>query len=126
MTKYIVVISVAVLLVVIGSSGKIPWVDRSIAVSEETRAAAELERAPAFSRVQAIGLVEEYIRSDCESASRYLPNLSRFEATFIDHPWSNDHYEREDKEWTVVDPISGGIWRLSEASGTIRTIRGSC
>ena len=126
MTKYIVVIGVAVILVVIGSAGKIPGVDRSIAVSQETREAAELERAPAFSRTQAIALVEEYLRTDCELSDKYLPNLSRFEATFINHPWSDDHYKREDKEWTVVDPMTGGIWRLSEGTRVIRMIRGRC
>ncbi|MCI0790824.1 MAG: hypothetical protein J4O02_03560 [Chloroflexi bacterium] len=126
MMKYIVVIGVAVALVAIGSSGKIPWVDRSIAVSQETRQFSAAATAPEYTRLEAISLVEEYLRTDCQLRDRYLPNLSRFEATFIYHPFTSDHYEREDREWTVVDPISGGIWRLSETTGVIRMIRGSC
>lgn len=126
MTKYIVVIGVAVFLVIIGSTGKIPWVDRSIAVSEETRRSSAEEAAPQYTRLEAIALVEDYLRSDCEFSERYLPNLSRFEATYIYHPFTNDHYQREDREWTVADPISGGIWRLSETTPLIRMIRGDC
>ena len=126
MTKYVVVIGVAVILVVIGSTGKIPWVERSISVSQETRESSATATAPEYTRLEAIALVEEYLRTDCEFRDRYLPNLSRFEATFIYHPFTSDHYQREDKEWTIVDPISGGIWRLPEATGAIRMIRGSC
>ncbi len=126
MTKYIVVIGVAVLLVVIGSAGKIPWVERTIAVSQETREASATATAPAYTRLEAIARVEEYLRTDCEFRDRYLPNLSRFEATFINHPFTSDFYQREDNEWTVVDPISGGIWRIPESTGAIRMIRGSC
>ena len=126
MLKYIVVIGVAVILVAIGSSGKIPWVDRTIAVSEETRESSVADTAPEYTRLEAIALVEKYLRTDCEFQDRYLANLSLFEATFIYHPFTSDHYEREDKEWTVVDPMSGGIWRLSETTGEIRMIRGNC
>ena len=126
MIKYIVVIGVAVALVVIGSLGKIPWVERSIAVSQETRESSAAATAPEYTRLEAIALVEEYLRTDCEFRDRYLPNLSRFEATFIYHPFTSDHYLRENREWTVVDPISGGIWRLPESTGAIRMIRGTC
>ena len=126
MTKYIVVMGVAVLLVVLGSMGKIPWVDRSIAVSQEARDSSAADTAPQYTRSEAIALVKEHLQTACESRDRYLPNLSRFEATFIYHPFTNDHYQREDREWTVVDPISGGIWRLSETTGAIRMTRGSC
>ena len=46
MLKYIVVIGVAVILVVVGSVGKIPWVERSIAVSQETRESSATATAP--------------------------------------------------------------------------------
>ena len=126
MLKYIVVIGVAVFLVVIGSAGKIPWVERSIAVSQETRESSAADTAPEYTRLEVIALVEAYLRADCEFQDRYLPNLSRFEATFIYHPFTSDHYQREDREWTVVDPMRGGIWRLPETTGAIRMIRGSC
>ncbi len=126
MVKYIVVIGVAVLLVVIGSAGKIPWVERTIAVSQETRESTAADTAPDLTRPEAISLVADFLRADCELRDRYLPNLSRFEATFLSHPFTSDHYQREDKEWTIVDPMSGGIWRLAETTGEIRMIRGSC
>ncbi len=78
MLKYIVVIGVAVVLVVIGSAGKIPWVERTIAVSEETRESSAAATAPEYTRLEAISLVEEYLRTECDSSDRYLPNLSHF------------------------------------------------
>ena len=118
--KWLLVIGIAVLLVLMASSGKIPWVDRNIAVSEETRLSNTANREPSLTRGQAIAQVEQYIQTDCGQASKYLPNVSRFEATFTFNPRTDDHYERGEKEWTVVDPISGGIWRLDETTGVIR------
>jgi len=124
--KWLVVIGFAVLLVLIGSTGRIPFTQLKLATSEETRARVEAENTPTYTRQQAISFVEQHIRDNCVSADKYLPNVARMEAKWIRRPWADDHHKREDHEWTVTDPLTGAFWRFYEDTGVIIAVRGDC
>ena len=126
MTKWIIVLGIAVVLVLIASVGRIPFTERKLATSEETRAAAAAENTPKYTRSQAISLVAEHIRENCTSADKYLPNVTRMEASWLRVTWTDDYYERGDREWTVADPFTGAFWRLYEDTGEIITVFGDC
>ena len=75
--KWLIVLGVAVLIVLIGSVGRIPFSERQLATSEETRAAAKADQAPRYTRAQAISMVEKHIRVLRHEASA-LPSVSKF------------------------------------------------
>ncbi len=124
--KWLIVLGVAVLIVLIGSVGRIPFSERQLATSEETRAAAKADQAPRYTRAQAISMVEKHIREKCSSADKYLPHVRQMEATFIRETWTNDFYERGDREWTISDPLTGALWRMYEDTNAIITVFGDC
>ena len=124
--NWVIILGIAALIVLIGSVGRIPFSERQLATSEETRAAAKADQAPRYTRAQAISLVEKHIRENCSSAEKYLPHISQMEATFIREPWTNDFYERGDREWTVSDPFTRGLWRMYEDTDEIITVFGDC
>ena len=126
MTKWIVVLGGAVVLVLIASVGRIPFTERKLATSEETRAAAAADNTPKYTRSQAISLVAEHIRENCRSADKYLPHLTQMEASWLRVTWTDDYYERGDREWTVADPLTGAFWRLYEDTDAIITVFGDC
>ena len=74
--KWIIVLGIAVALVLIASVGRIPFTERKLATSEETRAAAAVANTPKYTRSQAISMVEEHIRENCRSADKYLARSS--------------------------------------------------
>ena len=124
--KWVYVLGVAVIIVLIGSVGRIPFSERKLATSEETRAAAAADQTPKYTRVQAISLVEKHIHENCNSADKYLPHVSQMEAIWVRETWTNDHHERGDREWTVSDPLTGAFWRMYEDTGAIITVFGDC
>ena len=124
--NWVVILGIVALIVLIGSVGRIPFSERQLATSEETRAAAKADQAPRYTRAQAISLVEKHIRENCRSADKYLPNVTRMEANWIREPWSDDYYVRGDHEWTVADPLTGAFWRLYEDTDEIVAVIGDC
>ena len=44
----------------------------------------------------------------------------------MDAPWADDYHVRDDREWTVSDPLTGAFWRLYENTLNIITVRGDC
>ena len=124
--KWAIVIGIGIAIVVIASSGRIPGTGRQLAVSDETRTAAALDHIPKYERQQAISMVADYIRDNCEVADKYLVNLEGFEATWMRQPRVDDHNERRLREWTVRDPITGAFWRLYEDNNEIVDILSDC
>ncbi|MXY21000.1 MAG: hypothetical protein F4Y49_06655 [Dehalococcoidia bacterium] len=124
MLKYVIVFGAAIAILVIASVGRIPGTERQLATSEETRAAATLANTPTYTRHQAISMVADYIRESCATPDEYLSHLDRFTATWLRQPRTNDFYERDMREWTVSDPLTGAFWRLYEDSGEVRSIIG--
>ncbi|MCH8310544.1 MAG: hypothetical protein IIB17_08625 [Chloroflexi bacterium] len=126
MTKWIVVFGIATIIVVIGSVGRIPFTERKLSTTEETRAQFAEDNTPTYSRVQAISFIKDYLRTNCEFGEKYLANADRFEAKWIRLPWADDYYVRGDREWTVSDPMTNAFWRLYEDDLNIITVRGDC
>jgi hypothetical protein len=126
LVNWIIVLGVAVIIVVIGSVGKIPFTDKQLATTEETRVQFEIDNTPTYTRQQAISIVEDFLKTDCESGAKYLLNVDVFEASWIREPWTNDHNQRAGREWSVNDPMTGGFWRMYEDTLEIVTIRGNC
>ena len=124
MLKYVIVFGAAIAILVIASVGRIPGTERQLATSEETRAAATLANTPTYTRHQAISMVADHIRESCATPDEYLSHLDRFTATWLRQPRTNDFYERDMREWTVSDPLTGAFWRLYEDSGEVRSIIG--
>ena len=124
MLKYIVVFGIAIAVLIVASVGRIPGTERQLATSDETRAAAQLANTPTYTRQQAISMVGDHIRENCEDADKYLASYDKFSATWLRQPRTNDHYEREMREWTITDPVTGAFWRLYEDTGQIRSIIG--
>ena len=126
MTKWIVVFGIAIIVVAIGSVGRIPFTDKQLATTEETRNQFAIDNAPTYTRQQAISIVGEFLKTDCQSGAKYLSNIDVFEASWIREPWTDDHNERSGREWSVTDPMTGGFWRMYEDTLEIMTIRGNC
>ncbi len=126
MIKWIVVLGVAVGLVLIASVGRVPFTERKLATSDETRAAAAADNTPKYTRSQAISLVADDIRENCRDADKYLPHVPRMEASWLRITWTDDYYERGDREWTVTDPLTGAFWRLYEDTGAIISVFADC
>lgn len=124
MLKYAIVFGVAIAILVIASVGRIPGTERQLATSEETRATATLANTPKYTRQQAISMVAEHISESCATPDEYLSHIDKFTATWLREPRTDDFYEREMREWTVNDPLTGAFWRLYEDSGEIRSIIG--
>ncbi len=124
MLKYIVVFGIAIAILIIASVGRIPGTERQLATSDETRSAAKLANTPTYTRLQAISMVGDHIRENCNDADKYLANFDKFTATWLRQPHTDDFYERGMKEWTVTDPITGAFWRLYEDTGEIRSVIG--
>ena len=123
---WILVIGGGALLVLVGSGVRVPGIDRQIAVSDETRDAAATARAPIYSRQEAIERVRGFIRAECAGGEAYLGTAPPFEATFMAQPFTNDHHERGDMEWTVDDPLTGNKWRFYERTGEVVAVLGDC
>lgn len=126
MINWIVVLGIAIIIVVIGSTGRIPFTERKLATTEETRAKFAEDNTPTYTRAQAISFIEDYLRESCEFGEKYLLNVDRFEANWIRAPWADDYYVRGDREWTVSDPMTGAFWRVYEDTLDIITVRGDC
>ena len=126
MIKWIVVLGVAIIVVVIGSVGRIPFTEQKLATTEETRAKFAEDNTPTYTRLQAISFIEDYLRESCESGEKYLLNVGSFEARWTRAPWADDYHVRDDREWTVSDPLTGAFWRLYENTLNIITVRGDC
>ena len=124
--KWVIVIGIGIAIVVIASSGRIPGTGKQSALSDETRTQAAIDHTPKYTRLQAIGLVEEHIRQGCATADVYLANLELFEATWMRQPRSDDHHERGYREWTVTDPLTGGFWRLYEDNNEVVDVVNKC
>ena len=126
MLNWVIVIAIGVVLVAFASVGKMPFTERKLATTEETRTAVALDSTPKFDRQQAIALVADDILENCESADKYLPNVSKFDATWMRVTWTDDHHERGNREWTVTDPVTRGKWRMYEESGEVIAVLGDC
>lgn len=125
-TKWIIVLGIAIIIVVIGSVGRIPFTEREQATTEETRAKSADYNTPTYTRLQAISFIEAHLRTSCEFGEKYLGNIGSLEAKWICAPWADDHHVRGDREWTVSDPLTGSFWRLYENTLEIVTVRGDC
>jgi hypothetical protein len=124
--KWAIVIGIGIAIVVIASAGRIPGTGKQLAVSDDTRTAAALAHTPKYKRQQAISMVGDYIRENCQVADKYLSNLDRFEGTWMRQPRVDDHNERGIREWTIRDPLTGAFWRLYEDSDEIVDILSDC
>ena len=124
MLKYIIVFGIAIAILLIASVGRIPFTERQLATSEETRTAAAIANTPMHERQEAIAMVADFIRDSCGDPDRYLDNVDRFDANWLLHPRTDDYYERGQREWTVTDPYTGAFWRLYEDTGEIRSVVG--
>ena len=120
------VVGGGVLVALVGSGVRIPGIERQIAVSDETRDAAATARAPSYSRQEAIEVVRGFIRAECAEGAAYLGTDPPFEATFMATPFTNDHHERGNMEWTVDDPLTGNKWRFYERTGEVVSVLGDC
>jgi hypothetical protein len=97
LVKWIIVLVVGIAVILIGSAGRIPFTDISLALSEE-----------------------------CANGSEYLLNKHRFDATWMRMPRTDDHHVRGMNEWTINDQSSGAMWRFYEDTGEIITVLGHC
>ncbi|MDP6713306.1 MAG: hypothetical protein QF368_01595, partial [SAR202 cluster bacterium] len=126
MTKWIVVFGIAVFIVAIGSVGRIPFTERDLATTEETRTEYASDNTPTYPRAQALAMVKDHVRENCSSGDKYLLNESRFEANWTRITRTNDHHIRMNREWTVTDPATGAYWRLYEDTLEIVNVIGDC
>ncbi|MDP7302313.1 MAG: hypothetical protein QGG09_04385 [Pirellulaceae bacterium] len=126
MVNWLIVIGIGVVVVGFASIGRLPFTERKLATTEETRTAVAFDSIPKFDRQQAISLVADDIRANCRSADKYLPNTGRFEATWMRVTWTDDHHQRGDREWTVTDPLTHAKWRMYEETGEVIEVLGDC
>jgi hypothetical protein len=126
LVNWIIVFGIAVIIVAIGSVGRIPFTEKQLSTTEETRDQFAIDNTPTYTRQQAISIIEDFLKTDCLSGAKYLTNVDVFEASWIREPWTDDHNERASREWSVNDPMTGGFWRMYEDTLEIVTIRGNC
>ncbi|HBJ30274.1 MAG TPA: hypothetical protein DDY93_02775 [Dehalococcoidia bacterium] len=126
MIKWLVVFGIAFIIVLVGSVGRVPFSERKLATSEETRAKFAEENTPTYTRQQVVSFIEDYLRTSCESGEKYLRNIDSFEAKWTRSPRNDDHHKRDVREWTVSDPITSSFWRLYENTMEIVTVRADC
>jgi|TARA_B100001013_G_C24345653_1_gene338289 hypothetical protein len=126
LVKWVIVLVVGVAVILIGSAGRIPFTDISLALSEETRLKAAEEHTPTLSRSEALSRVKTYLSEECANGPGYLLNKHRFDATWMRMPRTDDHHVRGMNEWTINDQSSGAMWRFYEDTGEIVTVLGNC
>lgn len=126
MLKWVIVLVLGVAVILVGSAGRIPFTDKSLALSKETRLKAEAEHTPSLSRSEALSRVKTYLVEDCVNGPDYLLNKHRFDATWMRLPRTDDHHVRGMNEWTINDQSSGAMWRFYEDTGEIVTVLGDC
>lgn len=119
-------IGIGVFLVLVASGVRVPGLERQIAVSQETRDAAATANAPTLSRAEAIERVREFLRTECSNGAAYLDGNPHFTAVFLSNPRTDDHHERDEKEWQVTHAPTDDFWRLYEGTGEIITVKGEC
>ena len=124
--KWLILIGVGIAIVIIASTGRIPFTERQLAVSDETRTRTTIERAPKYTRQKAIETVADHIRETCAASDRYLANLEKFAANYMPQPRTVDHHERRHREWTVTDPLTGAYWRMYEDNLEVVDVIGDC
>ncbi|SVB28668.1 uncharacterized protein METZ01_LOCUS181522, partial [marine metagenome] len=107
MLKWVIVLVLGVVVILVGSAGRIPFTDKSLALSKETRLKAAEEHTPSLSRSEALSRVKTYLVEDCVNGSDYLLNKHRFDATWMRLPRTDDHHVRGMNEWTINDQSSG-------------------
>ena len=126
MIKWVLVLVIGVAVILIGSAGRIPFTEKSLALSETTQQKAAEDHTPALSRSQALSRVKTWISENCASGPKYLLNKSQFDATWMRMPRTDDHHVRGYNEWTINDQVSGAMWRFYEDTGDIVTAQGDC
>ena len=126
MLKWFIVGAIAVAIILVGSYGRIPFTEISLATSAETQATAVAENTPRKPRSEALFQVRKFLEEECANGDMYLKNAHRFEAVWMRRPWTNDHHYREGHEWTVTDQLSGAFWRYYEDTGEIVSVKADC
>ncbi|MAP36055.1 MAG: hypothetical protein CL698_00125 [Chloroflexi bacterium] len=126
MLKWFIVGAIAVAIILVGSYGRIPFTEISLATSAETQATAVAENTPRKPRSEALFQVRKFLEEECSNGDMYLKNAHRFEAVWMRMPWTNDHHYREGHEWTVTDQLSGAFWRYYEDTGEIVSVKADC
>ena len=126
MLKWFIVGAIAVAIILVGSYGRIPFTEISLATSAETQATAVAENTPRKPRSEALFQVRKFLEEECSNGDMYLKNAHRFEAVWMRMPWTNDHHYREGHEWTVTDQLSGAFWRYYEETGEIVSVKADC
>tara|TARA_B100001013_G_scaffold168050_1_gene100741 strand:+ start:611 stop:991 length:381 start_codon:yes stop_codon:yes gene_type:complete len=124
--KWFIVGAIAVAIILVGSYGRIPFTEISLATSAETQATAVAENTPRKPRSEALFQVRKFLEEECSNGDMYLKNAHRFEAVWMRMPWTNDHHYREGHEWTVTDQLSGAFWRYYEDTGEIVSVKADC
>ena len=126
MIKWVFVLILGVAVILIGSAGRIPFTEKSLALSEETQQKAAEEYTPILSRSEALSRVKTWISENCANGPKYLLNKNKFDATWMRMPRTNDHHLRGYNEWTINDQASGAMWRFYEETGEVITAKGDC
>ena len=126
MLKWFVIGAIAVGIILVGSYGKIPFPEKSLATSAETQATATARNTPRQPRSEALFQVRKFLKEECANGELYLANSHRFEAVWMRRPWTNDHHYRQGHEWTVTDQSSGAFWRYYEDTGEIVSVKADC
>jgi len=124
--KWFIIGAVAVAVILVGSYGRIPFTEKSLATSPETQATAVARNTPRQPRSEALFQVKKFLQEECTNGQMYLENAHRFEAVWMRRPWTNDHHYREGHEWTVTDQLSGAFWRYYEDTGEIVSVKADC